>query len=54
MMPGGAHGPNMMEQVQKMGGMGNLAQMAQKMMSGGGMPKMPPGMPKSMMKMGRR
>lgn len=38
------------------GGMGNMMEMAQKMMAGGGMPtgmKMPPGMPKSMMKMGK-
>ena len=38
------------------GGMGGLAEMAQKMMGGGGMPGMmkPPGLPKGMMKMGRR
>ena len=53
MMPGGPHGGGMPD-LSKMGGMGGLAQMAQKMMSGGGMPKMPPGMPKGMMKMGRR
>lgn len=34
--------------------MGGLANMAKMMMGGGGMPKMPPGMPKGMMKMGRR
>jgi len=37
--------------------MGNMMEMAQKMMGGGGMPNMmkpPPGMPKGMMKMGRR
>ena len=43
-----------MPDLSKMGGMSNIAAMAEKMMSGGGMPKMPPGMPKSMMKMGRR
>ena len=38
------------------GGMGGLADMAKMMMGGGGMPgmKMPPGIPKGMMKMGRR
>lgn len=51
MMGGGAGGMP--------GGMGGLAEMAQKMMGGGGMPGMPnmlkpPGMPKGMMKMGRR
>lgn len=37
--------------------MGNMMEMAQKMMSGGGMPNMmkaPPGIPKGMMRMGRR
>ena len=38
------------------GGMGNLMNMAQQMMGGGaaGKMKMPPGMPKSMMRMGKR
>lgn len=38
------------------GGMGNLMNMAQRMMGGGaaGQMRMPPGMPKSMMRMGKR
>lgn len=38
------------------GGMGNLMNMAQQMMGGGaaGKMRMPPGMPKSMMRMGKR
>ena len=51
-MPGGAQGG--MPDMSKMGG-NALTNMAKMMMGGGGgMPKMPPGMPKGMMKMGRR
>jgi len=37
-----------------MGGMGGMAEMMQKMMGGGGGMKLPPGIPKGMMKMQRR
>ena len=56
---GGGGMPGGMPDLSKLGGMGNLADMAKMMMGGGGggMPggmRMPPGMPKGAMRMGRR
>lgn len=54
---GGGGMPDLSKLAGSMGGMGNLAEMAQKMMGGGGMPggmRMPPGMPRGAMRMGRR